>query len=190
MDRSFAKEVERRSGQSLGPCYQCLKCAVGCPVSPFMDFKPNQIIRMVQYGQRDKVLKSHSIWLCVSCMTCGVRCPNDVDMSAVMDTLREMSREAGYSLGTEKHVVQLHEEFVRSVKFWGRLHEITFFIPYMMRSFQIIQNMPVGLALIFRGKLPFIPKWIKGVKEIRALYRKGYKTKGELQEPLKRARDE
>jgi hypothetical protein len=40
--------------------------------------------------------------------------------------------------------------------------------------------MPSGIALILRGKLPFIPRWIKGVGEIRELYRKAYKTKGEL----------
>ena len=180
MNNEFAQEVEQRSGQSLGPCYQCLKCTVGCPVSRYMDYGPNRIIRLIQYGRRDKVLKSRAIWLCVSCMTCGVRCPNDVDMSAVMDTLREMSREAGYALGAERHVVQLHEEFVRSVKFWGRLHEITFFMPYMVRSLQILQNMPVGLALLLRRKLPFIPKRIRGIREIRALYKRGYKTKGEL----------
>jgi len=181
MDMSFAREVEERSGQKLGPCYQCLKCSVGCPVARHMDHNPNSLIRMMQYGQKEKVLTSHAIWLCVSCMTCGVRCPNDVDMSAVMDTLREMSREAGYGYKAERSVVILHEEFVRSVKLWGRLHEVTFFVPYMIRTFEILSNMPTGIALILRGKLPFIPKRIKGFKAIRELYKKAYKTKAELE---------
>jgi len=172
MDGDFLREVEERSGQKLGPCYQCLKCTVGCPVAAYMDCGPNKLIRLIQYGQREKVLKSHAIWLCVSCMTCGTRCPNDVDMGLVMDTLREMSIEAGYAYESESNVVMLHEEFIRSVKMWGRLHEVTFFMPYMLRSLQILPNMPAGLALIARGKLPFIPRQIKGIDEIWRLYEK------------------
>ena len=147
-----------------------------------MDYKPNRIIRMIQYGQREKVLSSRAVWLCVSCMTCGVRCPNEIDMSAVMDTLREMSIEDGYAHEAEKRVVVLHEEFVRNVKMWGRLHEVTFFMPYMVRSLDIFSNMASGIALMARGKLPLIPKQIKGIEEIRKLYDEAYKTKGELEE--------
>ena len=179
-DRDFGAEVQERSGQNIKLCYQCLKCFVGCPVSKYMDYKPNSIIRMIQYGQREKVLTSHAIWLCVSCMTCGVRCPNDIDMSSVFDTLREMSREDGHSHGAERNVVLLHEEFVRNVKMWGRLHEATFFMPYMLRSLDFFSNMGSGIALMLRGKLPIIPKQIRGIEEIWKLYREGYKTKGQL----------
>lgn len=189
MDTSFLGEVEARSGESMGPCYQCLKCTVGCPVSGYMDFKPNQVIRMVQYGQRDRVLKSHAIWLCVSCMTCGTRCPNEVDMSAVFDTLREMSIEAGYSHKAERNVVLLHEEFVRSVKLWGRLHEVTFFIPYMMRSMDLLSNMVSGITLMLKGKLPLIPKRIKGATDIKKLYGRAHKTKGQLSNAVRGTRN-
>jgi heterodisulfide reductase subunit C len=181
-DKSFAGEVRKRSGQKLGLCYQCLKCSVGCPVARYVDYGPNSIIRMIQYGQKERVLKSRAIWLCVSCMTCGVRCPNEIDMSSVFDTLREMAIEEGYTKEAEANVVALHEEFVKSVKRWGRLHEVTFFMPYMFRSLEILTNMPSGLALIFRGKLPFIPEQIEGIDEIWDLFDKAYKTRGELQE--------
>ena len=182
MDKHFCEEVQERSGQNIKLCYQCLKCSVGCPVSSYMDYKPNRIIRMIQYGQREKVLSSRAVWLCVSCMTCGVRCPNEIDMSAVMDTLREMSIEDGYAHEAEKRVVVLHEEFVRNVKMWGRLHEVTFFMPYMARSLDLFSNMASGIALMARGKLPLIPKQIKGIEEIWKLYDEAYKTKGELEE--------
>lgn len=182
LDTSFATAVQERSGENLPLCYQCLKCTAGCPLSSHMDFKPNNIIRMIQYGQRERVLKSHAIWFCVSCMTCGVRCPNGVDISAIMDTLREMAIEAGYAYAAEKKVVQLHEEFVRSIKLWGRLHEVTFYIGYMARSLDILASLPAGLTLLARGKLPFLPKRIKGAKQIKRLYKKAYKTKGQLAE--------
>jgi len=179
-DLKFAAEVQERSGQNINLCYQCLKCSVGCPLSSHMEFNPNRVIRMIQYGQREKVLRSHAIWLCVSCMTCGVRCPNEIDMSAVMDTLREMAIEADCTYEAERRVVVLHEEFVRSVKMWGRLHEVTFFLPYMARSMDLFGNAVSGIQLMMRGKLPLIPTQIEGIDQIRKLYDEGYKTKRQL----------
>ncbi len=114
-DKKFSREVIERSGQNISVCYQCMKCFAGCPMSLYMDHKPNSLIRMVQYGEREKVLSSHAIWLCVSCMTCGVRCPNEVDMSGAMDTLRELSRAAGLSYETEKRIGLIHYEFERCI---------------------------------------------------------------------------
>lgn len=169
-DKNFSSEVENKSGQNIKVCYQCLKCFAGCPVSRYTDYEPNTLIRMIQYGEKEKVLSSRAIWLCVSCMTCGVRCPNEVDMSVVMDTLREMSCEEGYSYSVEKNVVMLHEEFLRSIRTWGRLHEVTFFMTYILRSFDILSNVSSGLTLFSKGKLPLKPVRIKGIKEIRTLY--------------------
>lgn len=179
-EQSFCAEVMERSGEDLSRCYQCLKCSAGCPVTKYKDYKPNQIIRMVQYGEREKVLSCHAIWLCVSCMTCGVRCPNDIDMSAVFDTLREMSIEAGLAHEAERNVVVLHEEFVRSVRFWGRLHEVTFFLPYMARSLDLFGNAVSGIQLFARGKLPIMPSQIKGIDDFWKMYDEAYKTQGEL----------
>ena len=178
MDTGFLAEVQERSGQRIDRCYQCLKCSVGCPVASHFDYKPNSVIRMIQYGKRDEVMASHAIWLCVSCMTCAARCPNQVDMSAVMDTLREMAVEGGNPYGAERNVVLLHEEFVRSIRMWGRLHEVTFFMGYMLRSLDVFSPMPSGVALISRGKLPFIPRRIEGIEELRSVFEKvrGEKT--------------
>ena len=181
-DMSFIREVEERSGQNLQACYQCLKCSAGCTVASHMEFKPNSVIRLIQYGERETVLKSHAIWLCVSCMTCGVRCPNEVDMSVVMDTLRELSCERGHALAAEKRVVILHQEFVRSIKLWGRLHEASFFMAYMARSLDLLSNMASGITLMSKGKIPLLPGAIKGVKGLRRMYDQAYKTKGQLKD--------
>ena len=173
IDKQFRVEIEERSGQNIKPCYQCLKCFAGCPVAGHMDIKPNGLIRMIQYGMKDRVLKSHAIWLCVSCMTCGVRCPNDIDMSVVFDTLREMAIEAGYSYESEPNVVKIHEEFVRSIKTWGRLHEVSFFMIYMARSLDL-SCIPFGLKIMAKGKFPLKPVKIDGVDEIQKIHDESY----------------
>ena len=185
-DKTFIEEVEARSGQNLKLCYQCLKCFVGCPMTPYMDYKINSLIRMIQYGEREKLLSSHTIWLCVSCMTCGVRCPNNIDIGAIIDALKEMSVEEGLAYKAEKKIVVFHEEFVRSVKMWGRLHEMTFYIPLMLRTLNkskvpdLLSTIRSAVLLLSRFKLPFIPKRIKNIKEINKLYKEGQKTKGQL----------
>jgi heterodisulfide reductase subunit C2 len=87
---NFVKKIEELSGQNLLSCYQCGKCSAGCPMVSAMDILPNQAIRLVQLGLQDDVLKSETIWLCASCVTCGARCPRGVDLSRIMEALRQI----------------------------------------------------------------------------------------------------
>jgi heterodisulfide reductase subunit C len=86
----FVKKIEELSGQNLLSCYQCGKCSAGCPMVSAMDILPNQAIRLVQLGLQEDVLKSETIWLCASCVTCGARCPRGVDLSRIMEALRQI----------------------------------------------------------------------------------------------------
>lgn len=60
-----------------------------------MDLLPNQVIRLVQLGQEERVLSSRTIWLCASCLTCDSRCPRGIDISRVMEALRVMILRRG-----------------------------------------------------------------------------------------------
>ena len=84
---TFLDEVNKRiNGVPLQACYHCRKCTAGCPGAPYMEYNPNKVIKMIQNGQKDKVLSSSTIWLCMSCETCITRCPNNVDIARMMDT--------------------------------------------------------------------------------------------------------
>ncbi|MBW2056909.1 MAG: 4Fe-4S dicluster domain-containing protein [Deltaproteobacteria bacterium] len=173
IDQSFAREVQERSGQNLQLCYQCLKCSVGCPTARYMDYTPNRLIRLVQYGRKERVLKSHALWLCVSCWTCGTRCPNEIDMGIIMDTLRQMAIEGGFV--ADRNVVLLHQEFVDSIRRLGRVHEATMLAFYKLRSHDFMTDLGPGLRLFLKGKIPLLPSRIRGVREIRSIFEKTYK---------------
>jgi heterodisulfide reductase subunit C len=76
--RSLAEEVVRRSGQNIMACYQCRRCAAGCPVGDETGITPDRLIRLIILGDRDAALQNKLVWQCVSCYTCGTRCPNEI----------------------------------------------------------------------------------------------------------------
>jgi heterodisulfide reductase subunit C2 len=169
IDTRFLEEVKNRSGENLSLCYQCLKCTAGCPTAPHMDFRPNTLIRMIQMGRKEAVLRSHAIWFCVSCETCGTRCPNEIDIGVLMDALREMAIEEKVP-AAEKNIHLLHETFIRSIRRGGRVHEATMLMEYKLRSRDFLTDLGPGLKMFLKGKIPVFPDLIKGRKDIQRIF--------------------
>jgi heterodisulfide reductase subunit C len=55
-----------------------------------MDILPNQVIRYVQLGLKDELLKPESCWACASCLTCNARCPKGIKIAEVMEAVRQI----------------------------------------------------------------------------------------------------
>ena len=83
------KEVEELSGENLYGCYQCGTCSAGCPYIDDMDLAPDEVIRYVILD-RPEVLSSKTIWLCSACFTCAERCPRDINITKIMEALRQI----------------------------------------------------------------------------------------------------
>jgi len=82
-------EVEELSGENLFACYQCGTCSAGCPFIEDMDLGPDEVIRYVILDRKE-VLNSKTIWLCASCFTCAERCPRDLNITKIMEALRQI----------------------------------------------------------------------------------------------------
>ena len=85
----LVKEVEDLCGENLFGCYQCGTCSAGCPFIDDMDLAPDEVIRYVVLD-RSEVLNSKTIWLCSSCFTCAERCPRDINITKIMEALRQI----------------------------------------------------------------------------------------------------
>ena len=133
MAENLLSKVIRESGQPVNLCYQCRKCSAGCPTVDEFDYPPHAVLRMIQLDRREDLLTSRAIWMCVSCETCGTRCPNEIRISAVMDSLRAASL-AGGAKPADRVTVALHTSFVNNVRFFGRLHEATMLMLYKLKS--------------------------------------------------------
>lgn len=159
-DPAFTHEVEKRSGQDIAICYQCGNCTAGCPAGFVYDRQVNQIMRGVQLGLKEQVLSCRSLWYCLSCSMCSLRCPNNIDVAAVMETLRHMARENGFV--TVPEVEKFWLSFLDTVRAFGRTYEVGTMALYMIRALKLTTDLDLAPAALKRSKLPFIPHFAKG----------------------------
>lgn len=181
-DADFIVEVERRSGQEVAKCYQCGNCSASCAYTYVYDYPVNQIMRLVQLGQRETVLGTHSIWLCASCLACTTRCPCNIDVAAVMKVLRAMSVEEGFQ--QDKDIRSFYEEFLKSVKVFGRVFETGLLGQYNLRMFKPFTDVDLAPPVLKKGKLALWPHRIRGRKEVAEIFQRFEEfRKGEQRQP-------
>ena len=177
-DMQFRDIVVESAGKEIFDCYQCYKCSAGCPVSFAMDLLPPQIIRAVLFGRREKVLSSKTIWICAACETCTTRCPNEIDITGIMDVLRQMHYESGQS-AREPKIPVLHEAFLSCIEKTGRVHELSMMKNFSFKSGDFkeklktgtwLNDVKLGLRMFLKGKLKLFPHASKGVQEVRTIF--------------------
>ncbi len=177
VDPNFSKSVEALTGPNVTACFQCRKCTNGCPVTFAMDIYPDQVIQLAILGQKDRVLNCSTIWVCSACETCTTRCPNEVDIAATMDALKEMAIEEGIRVPQPK-TLAFHRAFLRDVKRRGRMFEGRLMQSYLLKSGELFRKIANGtikeeislaLNMYKKGRLPLLPKGIKAKKEIREI---------------------
>lgn len=164
----FVTEVEKESGQQLNLCYQCGKCTAGCPYTDEYDISVSQIMRLTQAGQKDKVLKSKSLWLCATCESCTARCPNQIDVARIMDVLRHMARREGYS--GIRTVRTFWDSFLNSVKSNGRVFEVGLLANYISHTGRFWTDIGLGPKVLPKGKIHFKPVEMQGKKEVTKIF--------------------
>ena len=176
----FARDVASTSNVDLYACYQCQKCTNGCPVSFVMDYYPHQIIRMIQLGLKDEILCAKSIWVCASCETCFTRCPNEIDIPALMDHLKQLILAQGEK-PVEVAVAAFHQAFLKNIRTFGRIHEAGLMRDYLLKVAiaekridvkEMVRNLKLGLNMLRRGRLGLVPDRTGGKKAVRELFEK------------------
>ena len=174
---SLAGAVEEMTGVELGACFQCRKCTCGCPVVEEVDLLPNQILRLVQFGQRDEVLRSRAIWLCLSCETCTQRCPNGVGLAEVFDYLRFAALREGIE-PAEPRVAMFHRSFLETIRKYGRSHEIDMIRRYKMKSGTWLDNMALGMDMFRKGKIKLAGTKVRDLESVREIMDRDRGAKG------------
>ena len=89
MENKVTKEtILRISGVNPRKCMRCGKCSGTCPSYDEMEYHPHQFVYMVENGAIEPLLKSKSIYKCLSCFACVERCPRDVEPAKLVEAIR------------------------------------------------------------------------------------------------------
>jgi len=170
LDRSFAEKVERLSGSSVSICFHCTGCSGGCPFGGIMDYHPNHINRLVQFGMKKEVLESSAIWVCIGCHTCSVSCPQGVDIPAIMDSLRHIALEEGVEVA-EPAIVNFHREVLRSIARYGRTHKLEIMMRYKaVTRTGVFDDVGLGLRMLLKRKLDLAPSRIRNTDDLKKIF--------------------
>ncbi|MDA8138112.1 MAG: 4Fe-4S dicluster domain-containing protein [Desulfobacteraceae bacterium] len=169
IDTSFCDTVVQRSGEEFRRCLQCMSCAGGCPFSHAMTYRPNGVIRLIQYGFVREVLESPDIWLCVGCNTCSIACPMAIDIPGMMDALREIAIENKVKIN-ESAILSFHQEVLNSIQRYGRTHKLEIMMRYKLRRRDFFTDMDVGLKMMAKRKLDLMPSKIADPKVVAKLF--------------------
>jgi heterodisulfide reductase subunit C len=136
-----------------------------------MDFLPSQVMRLVHFGAAAEVLGSQAIWLCASCEACTTRCPMEIDIAAVMDTLRIMAIDRAVTPG-DSHGKQFNRSFLGSVRRHGRVFEMGMMAAYKLRTGDLFSDVNKVPQMLAKGKLSMLPKRSGAVKDVREIFRR------------------
>jgi heterodisulfide reductase subunit C len=171
-DPSLLHEVAMRTpgDAHLEMCIQCGTCGGSCPSANAMDHTPRAIFAMLRAGMREDVMKSNTPWMCVACYYCTVRCPQDIHITDVMYTLKNMSLES--HVVASKTASDFSKTFIRLVETYGRsfeiglagFHNATHFITRLPS----MTPMAIGM-LTKKGMSPLPPKRIKGMDQLKKI---------------------
>jgi heterodisulfide reductase subunit C len=186
----LVEEVMERSGQNLLACYQCRRCAAGCPVGDESGVTPDRLIRMILLGEKNDAMNNLLVWKCVACYTCGTRCPNNIQTARINETLKQMSKEAHLE-PLSPSVAAFHDAFTTSTSHFGRVNELEFMGLYEMKNMsdllkkgglgaalkEMKDQAKLGLAMTKKKRMHMGVDKIKGLPEVKSLYKKA-KEKG------------
>lgn len=173
----FAADVDALGGANVMQCLQCGKCTSGCPVAARADIKPHELVRLVQLGDTGELLQCRMIWECVSCQTCATRCPQEVDVAALNDSLRQMSRSAGAAHG-ETTVPKFNDIFLDSVRKRGRIYEMGLMVRYKLRTLKLLADIGKFPMMLWKRKLSLFPRKVRGRKRREEMFRRARELGG------------
>lgn len=103
--KKFTSELPEEFGRIFSRCVECNICLDGCPLSTIDPERFNGPMFMVQLARlnadpfdnldRPKLASDHGLWQCTTCHYCADLCPNEIDASETIISLRSERVEDG-----------------------------------------------------------------------------------------------
>lgn len=171
LDPKFVEEITSiPGGEQLSGCIQCGTCSGMCPLSPYMDYTPRQIVAMIRAGFKGEVLTSYTTWLCASCYACAVECPKEIAITDVMYAAKRIAiRTGAYPKRFPTPV--LAREFFSGVESTGRSSEGRLLLRLFLKTnpFLLLKQAKLGLQLLARGRMSMGRESVKRRGELHSI---------------------
>ena len=167
----FTDEIAKTPGcENIRHCIQCGTCSSACPMSPYMDYTPRQIIARTRAGFKDDVLRCQSIWLCASCYACTVACPKGIKITDVMYALKRRAIEESV-FPSRFPIAVLAKEFSKVVYESGRNTEGPLIVRLAMKTHPLamLKQAKLGFNLFRKGRFGMKREGIKRPAELRQI---------------------
>lgn len=111
MENKKKEQILRISGAAVQKCMRCGKCSATCPSYDEMEYHPHEFVYMVERGDTEKLLKSESLYKCLTCFACVERCPRGVEPAKVIEAVRlEAIRQQGANHLKPDQIPELWDE--------------------------------------------------------------------------------
>jgi heterodisulfide reductase subunit C len=97
LDQEFKRRVMAEVAE-VSRCFVCGSCTAVCPETLFDQKKdPRRFIRLVNLGLREEAFQDEFKDICATHYRCLSRCPQGVQISQIMNAIKELAVEDGYS---------------------------------------------------------------------------------------------
>ena len=144
-------DIAADAGVNLRDCYQCGKCAAGCTVRAASDMNCREVLRNLQLGLLDRVLRSDMPWLCLHCGTCLARCPQNVDLPALNRALRAEAQRRG--IVPVREVQVFDQAFIGNVERKGVSDEAMLAASFNLKTGHLLQDVGNAPKMMSLGLL-------------------------------------
>jgi heterodisulfide reductase subunit C len=159
-------------GEALRRCLQCGTCGGSCPSADDMDRTPRELFALLQAGRFDEALAANTPWFCISCYYCTIRCPQQIPITEILYTVKQLAIRAGLEQRTDAfHVSRIH---VNLLEKYGRSFDMGYAFRYHLSKGKAGDLSWGSLSLNHhhRQKVVIGPARIENIKQFRKILAK------------------
>ncbi|RME54989.1 succinate dehydrogenase/fumarate reductase iron-sulfur subunit [Candidatus Woesearchaeota archaeon] len=174
-------QEDMRHLDTVSNCIQCGICFSSCDVlnvnqsfiGPAALLRAYRCVTDKRDGLKNQRLKHYNkenyAWDCTHCENCTTLCPQGINVSEHISSLRKELIEQGLKSKGSSH----HLAFLKSINKHGLLNEASYpFFSINFNPLRLKEVLPVGLRMLRKRKSPGIfHKPIKNIEEVRKLFR-------------------
>jgi len=114
-----------------------------------MTIAPAQMMRLVQWGQEERLVSDASIWRCLGCDSCTEHCPYGVSVRRLVELLRQKTMQEYYLPGRQE-IFQADEALAKGIRALGMLGS-------RVQSFHNVSGEDNASRLAWASNLPNLP---------------------------------